>query len=360
MWVSTEFSSSFVLALVSAFCWGTWSNAAKAAATVRGHAFPLFYLDFSVSVFATAVVIFISPLGNFDFFHDLPTGWQPHVLAALGGGAVFNVANILLVNGIGMVGLAVAFPVGVGTALVLGTVLTFAIDGRGDAAFLFGGVLTACVAIALMVTADGQKMRDQAALRADAATDEAPAALEDDREALTAARGGDGPLSRRKGLVVCAVSGLLMSLFNPLLASSMHQEADGHCSGCLTPYGSTLLFTLAVLLTSPLICKVLLTYPLIGPAGSLDDYWQMPLGYHTWGLLGGLLWEVGSCSNVLSGDALGFALSYAIGQSAPMVATSWGLLWYKEFEGVSAKTHLLIGAMFIAYISAIALVAMSK
>lgn len=373
MWLSTTFGASLALALWSAFCWGTWSNAAKAAETFRGHAFPLFYLDYSIAVFLTAAAAFASPLGSGAFFHEVSESWLGgHVLSALGAGAVFNVANVLLVSGIGLVGLAVAFPIGVGMALVLGTLLTFMIDGRGDRAYLFGGVAAACVAILFQVAADRQRQLDQSA-RDEAAADDAalePARLSpalespaaaDDREALTPYASADGSTARsRKGVLVCAVSGVLLGLWAPLSAYSMHVDDDGHCEGCLTPYGSSLLFTLAVLLTSPAICAVLLAHPLIGPRAQMRDYLELPVRYHAYGLVGGCLWAAGTIANLLSGDELGFALSYAIGQSAPMVATCWGLLWYREFEGCGARTQLLVGGTFVAYSGAIALVAQSK
>ena len=203
-----------------------------------------------LTVFVTAAVAFSSPLGSGAFFHESAEAWTGgHMLAALAAGAVFNIANVLLVNGIGMVGLAVAFPVGVGTALVLGTVLTFLVDRRGDSAILFGGVLMACIAILFQVAADRQRQRDAQADDGAAADGAAlgPAAADDeaadgDLQVLTPS----GPAGRsRKGVLVCLVSGVLLGLWAPLSAWSMHVDEAGHCHGCLTPYGSLLLFTLA-------------------------------------------------------------------------------------------------------------------
>ena len=68
---------------------------------------------------------------------------------------------------------------------------------------------------------------------------------------------------------------------------------------------------------------------------------------------------MGTISNLVSGAALGEALSYAIGGSAPMVATLWGLLYYHEFRGAGSKAFALVGGMFALYVAAIALVALS-
>ncbi|MGH9758818.1 MAG: hypothetical protein ACRD4M_13855, partial [Candidatus Acidiferrales bacterium] len=53
----------------------------------------------------------------------------------------------------------------------------------------------------------------------------------------------------------------------------------------------------------------------------------------------------------------GVAISYAIGQSAPMVAALWGIFAWKEFEGANAKTKAYLGMMFLFYLLAILLVA---
>jgi glucose uptake protein len=53
----------------------------------------------------------------------------------------------------------------------------------------------------------------------------------------------------------------------------------------------------------------------------------------------------------------GFAIAYAIGQSAPMVAALWGLLAWKEFTGSGARAKLYLTLMFVFYIVAILLVA---
>lgn len=111
---------------------------------------------------------------------------------------------------------------------------------------------------------------------------------------------------------------------------------------------------------SPLLCKALMLHPLVGPPSSYAEYLSARPIDHAWGLLGGFIWAVGTVSNLISGDSLGFALSYAIGQAAPMVATLWGLLYYKEFAGAGTRTLLLVLAMFTLYTGAILMVALSK
>merc|ERR1711920_678653 len=70
---------------------------------------------------------------------------------------------------------------------------------------------------------------------------------------------------------------------------------------------------------------------------------------HGWGLLGGLIWAIGTLSNLVSGKTLSFALSYALGQTAPVVAVLWGLLWYHEFDGAPRKAVAYLVAMFFFF-----------
>ena len=154
-----EFAGALLLALLSLCCWGSWSNAAKAAAHLP---FPHFYLDFAIGVWLSACLAFIT-VGERHFYHDNPDGGSGRIVAGLAAGAVFNVANVLLVAGVQLAGLAVAFPVGIGTALVLGTLLTYAIDRRSTTpALLFLGVCAAFIAILLLVRADRERPRKPA------------------------------------------------------------------------------------------------------------------------------------------------------------------------------------------------------
>jgi hypothetical protein len=68
-------------------------------------------------------------------------------------GTIFNLANLLLVVAIQLIGLSTAFPLGIGTALVGGTILTYVIDQTGNPYFLFPGVGLALMAVIAMAVA---------------------------------------------------------------------------------------------------------------------------------------------------------------------------------------------------------------
>ena len=343
------------LSLLSAFCWGTWSNTAKAAKNVP---FPLFYLDYSIGVVLVSALAFLS-VGERQFFTDAIDGWEMRVVAALCAGCLFNVGNVLLVIGIALAGLAVAFPVGIGLALVLGTMITFAVDNQGDPLYLFAGVAAALAAILVQVAAKAQHQRDLAL-----------AHTSGERSLFTGDGGGggkgggghDGVSSNpgRSGIWVCMAAGGLIACFPPLSAYAMKTHTDGSCNGCLTPFGLTYLFSVSVFLSSFVLCKALMLRPVTGDRTDFRSFAQLSWSDHGWGVLGGALWALGTVANLMSGSQLGVALSYAIGQSAPMVATAWGVFYYKEFEGARSKTKALIASCFALFLLAISLVAMSK
>ena len=271
-WQPTTFPVCFIFSLLSLACWGSWSNTVKASPHIP---FALYYLDFSIGLFAVAVVAFLA-LGGMVFNDGETSGCTLKVLAAVGAGTLFNVANVLLVIGIQLAGLAVAFPVGIGLALVLGTVLTFIIDPHGNNPWpLFAGVALAFAAILCQVKA---KMAMDENLLGEKAPTIGPSVREvaqapaDDSTRLVEPRSATGVSSQQKALAVCVCCGLLMSLWSPLSAYAMSTSNEGYagmweCS--LTPYSLYLLFTCAVLASSVPICKLLMDRSGAGPGWGL-------------------------------------------------------------------------------------------
>jgi glucose uptake protein len=89
----------------------------------------------------------------------------------------------------------------------------------------------------------------------------------------------------------------------------------------------------------------------------LSGYLEGRPGWHILGLAGGFIWCLGTAFNLIAGRATGFAISYAIGQSAPMVAALWGIFAWKEFAGTTQKAKVYLFLMFVFYTGAIAVIA---
>jgi len=321
MFTPPSLSIALLMMITSAICWGSWANTYKG---VKNYRFELFYWDYAIGIFLISLVLALT-MGSTghdasSFMNNVQSADMSNMVSTLVGGAIFNLANLLLVAAIGMAGLAVAFPVSIGIALVVGTVLSYALQPKGNALFLTAGVACALIAVIL----DGKAYGSLAST---------------------------GRSVSRKSIITCVVSGVLMGLWNPFVAYGATRGNP------LTPYSSVVFLTLGALLSCFIWNLYFMKRPLVGEPVSFAGFFSGPPSGHLLGLLGGAIWGVGTVFNVVAGKATGYAISYAIGQSAPMVAALWGVFAWKEFAGSGsrAKTYLLL--MFLFYAFAILLVA---
>ncbi len=306
--------------IASAICWGSWANTYKA---VKNYRFELFYWDYAVGIFLISLILSFT-LGSSghdasSFLNNVHAADTSNILWTMVGGAIFNLANLLLVAAIDMAGLAVALPVSIGIALVVGTVLSFILQPKGNMVLLAFGVVCALVAVIF------------------------------DGKAFGSLPGGR--TASRKSIIVCIVSGVLMGLWNPFVAYGATR------GNALTPYSSVVFLTLGALLSCFIWNIYFMKNPLVGQPVSFSGFFQAPASGHALGLLGGVIWGTGTMFNVVAGKATAFAISYAIGQSAPMVGALWGILVWKEFAGAPGKAKVSLAFMFVFYALAILLVA---
>jgi glucose uptake protein len=307
--------------ITSAICWGSWANTFKG---VKNYRFELFYWDYAVGIFLISLVLALTmgSTGNdaFSFLNNVHSADTSNIVWTLVGGAIFNLANLLLVAAIDMAGLAIAFPVSIGIALVVGVILSFALQPKGNAGLLAAGVICALIAVVL----DGKAYGSLA----------------------SAGRKVSG-----KSIVTCIVSGVLMGLWAPFVA---HAMTTGNTLG---PYSIAVFLTLGALLSCLVWNVYFMKKPLVGDPVNFADYFRGPASGHALGLAGGLIWGTGMVFNLVAANFTGVAISYAIGQSAPMVAALWGVFAWKEFKGAGGKATLYLCLMFLFYCLAIFLVA---
>ena len=320
MFMPHSFAVALLMMFTSAICWGSWANTYKGT---RNYRFELFYWDYAVGIFAISLVAAFT-LGSLhhdsqSFLANVRSADGVNIGMALIGGVVFNVANLLLVAGIEMVGLAVAFPVSIGIALVVGVVLSYLVQPKGNAVLLGLGVLCAVVAVVL----DGKAYSHL---------------------------GGAGRGVPRKGIATCVVSGLLMGSFAPFVTRALTVGQP------LGPYSIAVFFTLGALLSCFVVNVYLMRKPLVGERVGFAGFLAAPPRDHLLGLLGGCIWGIGTVFNFVAAGFTGVAISYAIGQSAPMVAALWGVFVWREFAGAGGKAKTYLALMFIFYIIALVLV----
>src|SRR6202142_525057 len=288
---------ALLMMIASAICWGSWANTYKG---VKGYRFELFYWDYAVGIFvislALALTMGSSGHDSSSFLNNVHAADTANIVNALIGGALFNLANLLLVAAIDMAGLAVAFPISIGIALVVGTVLSYALQPKGNAISLALGVACAFIAVLL----DGKAYGSLASA---------------------------GRSVSKKSLVTCVVSGILMGLWAPFMTHAMTR------GNTLGPYSAAVFLTLGALLSCFIWNIYFMKHPLVGEPVSFSGFFSGPPSGHLLGLLGGCIWGLGTVFNLTAGKFTGQAISYAIGQSAPMVAALWGVLAWKEFAG---------------------------
>lgn len=368
-WEPQSFMLALLLAIISTVCWGSWSNTAKAAG--KNLHFAHYYADFCIGTLLAAVLLLVLPgqslLGR-------PNEVDPQrCLFAIAAGGIFGVANLLLTTGIALAGLAVAFPICIGTGLVLGTALTYVVDQRGRPLFLFTGVFLALLGVLANAQAyhKVQQERQRKGTRKERQGDmDSDTAESSEEQGDVSSKDSDVPSAEEsektseqlqpvirfpKLLVLCVVGGLLMGSWAPLNSRSMQGRTG------LSPYASFALFTgssFVVSITLLALQQLCTGFPIprIGTETTCGAWTRTPLRQHCWGLLGGLIWAIGTGCNSISGKRLGFALSFALGQTAPMVAVLWGLVWYHEFDGAPSVALWWLVLMFLFFGAAIALI----
>jgi glucose uptake protein len=321
MFTPNSLGIALIMMITSAICWGSWANTYKG---VKNYRFELFYWDYAVGIFLISLVLAFT-MGSTghdanSFLNNVHSADTSNIVSTMVGGAIFNLANLLLVAAIDMAGLAIAFPVSIGIALVVGTVLSYILQPKGNVTLLALGVLCAVVAVIM----DGKAYGSM---------------------------GSTGRVTSKKSIITCVVSGVLMGLWAPFVA---HAMTTGNTLG---PYSIAVFLTLGALLSCFIWNIYFMKKPLVGEPVDFSGFFKGPVSGHILGLLGGVIWGTGMVFNLVAASFTGVAISYAIGQSAPMVAALWGVLAWKEFAGAGRRAKLYLIMMFVFYCLAILLVA---
>ena len=331
MLTPTTYAAALILSILSMICWGSWANTFKLTKKWR---FELFYFDYAFGVMAAALIAAFTfgSMGNELSFTDnlLITG-KRQMAMGMAAGAIFNLANMLLVAAISISGLAVAFPVGIGLALVIGVIWNYILRPAGNPVLLFGGA--AVVILAIVV--------DALAYR---------------NHAISSAKGR--VKFSVKGLVLSLVSGVLMGSFYPLVEMSRAGEIG------LGPYTAAVMFAIGVVITTFVFNLYFMNLPVEGEPVAFGSYFNGGIKNHLLGLAGGMLWCAGAITNFTASSAppeanVSPAMSYALGQGATMISALWGLLVWKEFAGANAHVRMLLAIMILLFLVGLGMVSVA-
>jgi glucose uptake protein len=320
------------MCIVTMLCWGSWANTEKLAS--KEWSFELYYWDYSIGVLLLALVLAFT-LGSTGgegrgFIADLQQADLKWLGAAFLGGVV------LLVAAIDIAGMAVAFPIGVGLALVLGVITTYYMTGVGDVVVLATGVGAVVIAIVLDALAYGRLTN----------------------------KGTKRPL---KGILVSVVAGLSMGWFYSFVAQSMAtiSTVSGHVTlepaGKLTSYSALVLFSVGLLASSFVWNSIMMVTPLSGARVPFKNYFTKGNPrLHLIGVAGGVIWSLGMCFNVIASTKAGPALAYGLGQGATLIGALWGVFIWREFKSAPKGTSMFLAAMFAFYFLGLGVLIVSK
>jgi glucose uptake protein len=332
MLIVESYGLAVALCVVTMICWGSWANTQKL--TGKDWRFQLFYWDYSFGVVLLAVLLAVTAgsVGNAGrhFLDDLQQADRSALQSAFAGGVVFNLANILLVAAIDIAGMAVAFPVGIGLALVLGVVTNYFATPVGNPLVLFLGV--AGVVLAILFSAAAY------------------------RRLTTRSARPSG-----KGIALSLVSGILMGYFYRFVAASMSADFLHLEPGRLGPYSAIVIFSVGLLLSNLMWNTVAMARPIVGPPVPFGDYVAKGNArVHLVGMLGGAIWSLGMALSIIASGAAGFAISYGLGQGATLVAALWGVFVWREFAGAPAGTDRLLTLMFASFVVGLMLIVAAR
>ena len=333
MYSCDNYLLAVVFCVVTMFCWGSWGNTQKLAG--KTWRYELFYWDYVIGVvlFALASGLTAGSCGGgaWSFLANLKQASAANLGSAFLGGIVFNAANILLAAAISIAGMSVAFPVGIGLALVLGVVVNWLGAPKGDPELLFGGV--ALIALAILCNAFAYRLKAKAAGGAKGAE--------------------EGTQTVGKGIALSAVCGVLMAFFYRFVARTMDMDfaAAAPQSGMMTPYSAFFVFALGIFASNFVFNAVAMRHPASGAPITEREYFRGGFAIHLVGVLGGLVWGLGNGINLVAAGKAGAAISYGLGQGATLVSALWGILVWKEFKGAPRKAGMLNLAMFVLFLA---------
>lgn len=311
--------------LFSMLCWGSWANTQKIDKRWRCE---LFYWDYTWGLLACALLFGLT-LGNRDpassdsFFRNLGAASARSLLEAFFGGVIFNLGNLLLVAAISVAGMAVAFPIGAGLALVIGAVINYVISPKGNPNFLFGGIGLICIAIML--------------------------------DAMAYRGLSGGAKATTKGIGLSLACGIAVGLFYPFVAKAL--TGPKH----LGPYTVYFVFALGAVVFNFPMNYGLMRRPVSGQPLRMKDYFKGRASLHAWGTLGGVIWGIGTISNFVASyvPMIGPATSFSLGEGNTMISAIWGIFVWNEFHGAGGRVKCLLAIMFLFFILGLSCIALA-
>ncbi len=336
MFIVSTYGLAIVFCVLTMLGWGSWTNTQKIAA--KNWRFELFYWDYIIGMLILGIVIAFT-LGSHGsqgrgFIEDLKQAEWSSLLYPLLGGALFNLSNILLVAAIAMIGMALAVPLGVGIAMILGVILNYSSNPSltPHPSILFLGLgLVACAL--LFDSLSYQQVSKES-----------------------------GSKVNVKGLIITVAAGLIMSVFYYFVSKGMSaftftDAANGAKilnpleAGKVTPYTALLSFFLGAFLSNFIWNTYMMYKPVQGEPVTYKMYFKGSFKIHIAGVLGAMIWGIAFTANLIAAPVAGPAISYGLGQGATLIVIIWGVFVWKEFKGAPKKAVTYLVLTFVAFLA---------
>ena len=193
MFIVNSYTLAVVFCFITMLCWGSWGNTQKLSS--KTWRYELFYWDYVIGMllFAFLVAFTMGSMGDQGrpFLQDLAQAESGNIGKVLLGGVIFNASNILLAASVSLAGISVAFPLGVGLALVIGSIVNYIGAPKGDPVILFLGVALIAIAVVCNGIASGK-----------------------------ANKGAEKSSNNRKGIILAIIAGVVMAFFYRFVAAA--------------------------------------------------------------------------------------------------------------------------------------------
>ena len=330
MYIVGNYALAVFFTIITMLCWGSWQNT---QVLVKGWRFELYYWDYIIGILIFSLIMAFTfgsiGTGGRGFILDLQQADLKYILFASFGGFIWSTGTLLIVAGIAIAGMSVAFPIGGGIGWIFGIITSYLVRPEGNPVYLFFG--TAFILGAIIINMVSYRRMAKTNKKA--------------------------PM---KGILISVLAGVCLAFFYSFVARSLDTDYDIAGMGKLTPYTAVLFFSVGALISAMVFNPILMARPVQGSPVGFKDYFNGTIREHSVGILGGLIWGLGNSLSFMAANVASPAISYALSNGAVIVAALWGILYWKEFKSAPKGTNLMLAFMFISYLIGLILVVAAR
>lgn len=345
--------NTLMLALVAlgagALLWSLWIVTFRAANAdplpANRWRFEYYSFDFALGAIIASLTLALT-LGSlgwdgFAFTDELVLSGKRQELWAFLAGLLFTLGNMLMLGSASLSGVLLSMPVTTGLAFGLGAILMNVVNPGGSWIFLIAGlfVTIAALVFGFMAFHGLWLARIIANIQSGKAKSTSKAV-------------------NPKGFVLAVFGGLFMSGFFPLMDMARVPDLG------MGPYTATFMCCTGILISTIMFNMFFMNLPVQGKPASFGTYFTSAPGKHIYGVLGGMLWALGTVGHYMAarmeGDAAVSGMLRFAGFQAPIVLSALlGLVIWKEMDEAESKPKNMAGIMLLLLLVAAVLYAMS-